>query len=187
VMRKTIGKRMAAKLKGIEAELRKRMHEPIRGTGEWLRAVVRGYYIYHAVPGNFSRLRSFRHDVKHSWWQAVRRRGQRVLRREVFDRIVAQYLPTPVILHPYPLERFSAKHPRQEPCALTLTSARTGPCGGWRATGIPAAISGTSVPPRRTQVRRCKLKLAPQGRQNRSLCQPEQRGDTCQRQARQQA
>jgi RNA-directed DNA polymerase len=112
VMRKTIGKRLAAKLKIIKAELRKRMHEPIQGTGEWLRAVVRGYYNYHAVPGNFSRLRSFRHDVIRSWWQAVRRRGQRVLRREVFDRIVAQYLPTPMILHPYPLERFRATHPR---------------------------------------------------------------------------
>src|SRR5271166_5602724 len=80
VMRKTIGKRMAAKLKAIKAVLRKRMHEPIKDTGEWLRAVVRGYYNYHAVPGNFPRMRSFRHDVIRSWWQAVRRRGQRVLR-----------------------------------------------------------------------------------------------------------
>ncbi|MBZ5653457.1 MAG: hypothetical protein LAO18_23600 [Acidobacteriia bacterium] len=112
VMRKTIGKRMAAKLKAIKVELRRRMHEPIKDTGEWLRAVVRGYFNYHAVPGNFPRLRSFRHDVIRSWWQAVRRRGQRALRRDVFDRIVAQYLPAPTILHPYPLERFCAKHPR---------------------------------------------------------------------------
>ena len=88
------------------------MHEPIKDTGKWLRSVVQGYFNYHAVPGNFPRLRSFRHDVIRSWWQAVRRRGQRVLRREAFDRIVAQHLPAPVILQPYPLERFSAKHPR---------------------------------------------------------------------------
>jgi len=112
VMRKTIGKRMAAKLKTIKAELRKRMHEPIRDTGEWLRSVVRGYFNYHAVPGNFPRLRSFRHDVIRSWWQAVRRRGQRTLGREVFDRIVTELLPAAAILHPYPLERFCAKHPR---------------------------------------------------------------------------
>jgi RNA-directed DNA polymerase len=112
VMRKTIGKRMAAKLKTIKAELRKRMHEPIRDTGEWLRAVVRGYFNYQAVPGNFPRLRSFRHDVIRSWWQAVRRRGQRTLSREVFDRIVTELLPAAAILHPYPLERFCAKHPR---------------------------------------------------------------------------
>ena len=112
VLRKTIGKRMAAKLKAIKAELRRRMHEPIKDTGDWLRAVVRGYFNYHAVPGNFPRLRSFRHDVIRSWWQAVRRRGQRPLRREVFDRIVAQHLPVPAIVHPYPLERFCASHPR---------------------------------------------------------------------------
>jgi len=112
VLRKTIGKRMAAKLKTIKAELRRRMHEPIRDTGEWLRAVVRGYFNYQAVPGNFPRLRSFRHDVIRSWWQAVRRRGQRTLSREVFDRIVTELLPAPAILHPYPLERFCAKHPR---------------------------------------------------------------------------
>ena len=112
VKRKTVGKRMAAKLKAIKAELRRRMHEPIKDIGEWLRAVVRGYFNYHAVPGNFPRLRSFRHDVIRHWWHAVRRRGQRSLRRAVFDRIVAQYLPTPTILHPYPLERFCAKHPR---------------------------------------------------------------------------
>jgi group II intron reverse transcriptase/maturase len=112
VKRKTVGKRMAAKLKAVKAELRRRMHEPIRDTGEWLRAVVRGYFTYHAVPGNFPRLRSFRHDVIRHWWHAVRRRGQRSLRREVFDRIAAQYLPTPAILHPYPLERFCANYPR---------------------------------------------------------------------------
>jgi len=112
VMRQTIGKRMAAKLKAIKAELRRRMHEPIKDTGDWLRAVVRGYFNYHAVPGNFSRLRSFRHDVIRSWWQAVRRRSQRGLRREAFERIVAQYIPAATIVHPYPLERFCAKHPR---------------------------------------------------------------------------
>jgi len=50
---------MAAKLKAIKAELRRRMHEPIKDTGDWLRAVVRGYFNYFAVPGNFPRLRSF--------------------------------------------------------------------------------------------------------------------------------
>ena len=39
VQRKTIGKRMAAKLKDIRAKLRKRMHETILGTREWLQTV----------------------------------------------------------------------------------------------------------------------------------------------------
>ena len=111
VRRKTIGKRMAAKLKAIKVKLRRRMHEPIKDTGDWLRAVVQGYFNYHAVPGNFARLQSFRHDVIRHWWLIVRRRGQRPIRRAVFDRLVDQYLPTPAILHPYPLAQFCAKHP----------------------------------------------------------------------------
>ena len=95
VRRKTIGKRMAAKLKAIKVKLRRRMHEPIKDTGDWLRAVVQGYFNYHAVPGNFARLQSFRHDVIRHWWLIVRRRGQRPIRRAVFDRLVDQYLPTP--------------------------------------------------------------------------------------------
>ena len=66
--------------------------------------LLRGYFNYHAVPGNCSRLRSFRHDVIRHWWQAVRRRRQRPLSRAMFDRIVALCLPTPAILHTYPLE-----------------------------------------------------------------------------------
>jgi group II intron reverse transcriptase/maturase len=43
VHRKTIGKRMAAKLKDIRAKLRMRMHERVQGTVQWLQQVVRGY------------------------------------------------------------------------------------------------------------------------------------------------
>jgi hypothetical protein len=112
VKRKTIGKRMAAKLKDIKAPLRRRMHESVAEQGTWLGSVVRGYFNYHAIPGNFPRLRSFHHDVVRHWWQVLRRRSQRPLRWETFGGLVTQYLPTPAILHPYPLERFCAKHPR---------------------------------------------------------------------------
>jgi len=64
VRRKTIGKRMAAKLKEIRGELRKRMHEEIGGTLKWLQTVVRGYFQYHAVPGNEERLQAFLHAVR---------------------------------------------------------------------------------------------------------------------------
>ena len=50
VKRKTIGKRMAAKLKDIRQQLRSRMHDTIRDTGKWLRSVVRGFFQYHAIP-----------------------------------------------------------------------------------------------------------------------------------------
>jgi hypothetical protein len=111
VKRKTIGKRLAGKLKQVKAKLRQRMHGSVAEVGKWLGVVVQGYYNYHAIPGNISRLRSFRYEVARHWRQALRRRSQRPLRREVFESLVNQYLPQPAILHPYPLERFCAKHP----------------------------------------------------------------------------
>ena len=63
VKRKTIGKRMAAKRKDIKAQLRRRMHESVAEQGTWLGSVVRGYFNYHTIPGNFPRLRSFHQDV----------------------------------------------------------------------------------------------------------------------------
>lgn len=111
VKRKTVGKRMAAKLKEVKAQLQKRTHCSTVETGKWLRAVVQGYFHYHAIPGNISRLRSFRHDVARHWWQALRRRSQRPLRWKAFETLMNRYLPKPAILHPYPLERFCATHP----------------------------------------------------------------------------
>ena len=53
--RMTIGKRLTAKLKEIAAKLRQRMHESIGDTLKWLQSVVRGYFQYHAIPGNWKR------------------------------------------------------------------------------------------------------------------------------------
>src|ERR1035441_2908524 len=52
VHRRTIGKRMAARLKELRVKLRQRMHASPKTTGERLVQVVRGYFQYHAVPGN---------------------------------------------------------------------------------------------------------------------------------------
>src|SRR5260370_11994860 len=112
VKRRPIGKRMAAKLKSIKVELRRRMHQPIAMVGQWLRSVVQGYFNYFAVPGNFPRLNSFVREVTRLWWHVVRRTSQHGLKPTVFYRIAAQYLPRPAILHPYPTERFYAKHPK---------------------------------------------------------------------------
>ena len=56
VRRTTIRKRMRAKLRQIKQELRTRMHDPVPQTGEWLKAVVQGYFNYYAVPGNLDSL-----------------------------------------------------------------------------------------------------------------------------------
>lgn len=112
VMRKTVGKRVTAKLHDIAAKLRKRMNDPIKQTGNWLNRVVRGYYNYHAVPGNLKRLFMFRREAARYWLFTLRRRSQRSRWTwERFATLINQYLPEPRIIHPHPLDRFYAKYP----------------------------------------------------------------------------
>ena len=111
--RKTIAQRMAAKLKEIKQQLRTRMHDQTAQTGKWLQSVVQGYFNYHAVPGNSSRLCVFRNRVIRLWRWALRRRGQK--RRPNWarmSRLAQRWLPVPRALHPYPAARFAAHHPR---------------------------------------------------------------------------
>ena len=113
VYRKTIGKRMAAKLKEIRQKLRERLNEKTKGTTEWLQAVVRGYFQYHAVPRNEERLKAFRHEVLHMWWRQLRRRSQRSRWSwGRFQERLGHLIPEVEILHPYPEARFASKHPR---------------------------------------------------------------------------
>ncbi len=113
IIRTTISTRMAAKLKQIHAELRRRMHDSLAETAKWLQSVVRGYFQYHAVPGNEKRLGTFRSAVLRLWLRQIRRRSQRS--RWTWDRFLERLgalLPEVCILHPYPSARFDAKHPR---------------------------------------------------------------------------
>src|SRR5258708_35845411 len=77
VIRKTIGKRMAAKLKHIRQQLRRRMHARIADTVKWLKSVVRGYFQYHAIPRNEDRMKACRNEVLRMWLWQLRRRSQR--------------------------------------------------------------------------------------------------------------
>jgi hypothetical protein len=113
VYRKTIGKRMAAKLQDIERKLRQRRHASIGATLEWLILVVRGFFQYHAVPENEERLRAFRNDMLRLWLRQLRRQSQRS--RWTWTRFLERLgsrLPAVEILHPWPPERFAVKHPR---------------------------------------------------------------------------
>jgi len=113
VKRRTVKKRLRNKLQAVRQELRKRWHESIADTGDWLRSVVQGYFNYHAVPGNFAALQTFRREVARAWLEALRRRSQRHrLPWERFRSISDRYLPLPRILHPEPGVRFDAMHPR---------------------------------------------------------------------------
>jgi RNA-directed DNA polymerase len=113
VHRKTVGKRMTAKLRSMAAAMVKRRHDPIAKTGDWLKQVVRGYFNYHAVPGNLRRLYTFRRETARHWLFSLRRRSQRSRWTwERFETLIDRFLPEPEVLHPYPMERFCAKHPR---------------------------------------------------------------------------
>ena len=113
IIRQTISKRRAARLKQLNAELGRRLHDSLADTAEWLRLVVRGYLQYHAVPGNEKSLGQFRTHVLRLWLRQIRRRSQRSSWTwERFLERLGGLLPEVCILHPYPTERFYAKHPR---------------------------------------------------------------------------
>ena len=116
--RKTRRDRMRAKLAEIKEEMRRRMHQPIPVQGAWLRQVVSGFFGYHAVPTNSRALLAFRHHVTELWRRTLRRRSQKDGSTwERVTKLVDDWLPKPRILHPWPEQRFTVKHPRWEPYA----------------------------------------------------------------------
>ncbi len=108
--RKTIKKRMRAKLKAIKMELRKRMHDPIVKTGAWVKQMLQGHLNYFAVSGNHPSLWWFCNQVRRLWLQSLKRRSQKAyLSWERFVRLVDRFFPPIKVLHPLPLHRFDAK------------------------------------------------------------------------------
>ena len=118
LQRKSRRDRMRAKLKMIKEEMWRRMHQPIPEQGKWLGRVVRGYFNYHAVPTNAGTLVVFLHHVTDIWRRTLRRRGQKDRTTWVqMTKLVNDWLPKPIILHPWPSDRFAVTHPRWEPYA----------------------------------------------------------------------
>ncbi len=113
VKRRTIAKRLRAKLQELKQQLRRRRHDPIAQTGKWLRSVVQGYFNYHAIPGNLDRLGTFRERLKRLWRGQLLKRSQRHRRRPSrLAWLADRWLPRPRVLHPWPSQRFAASHPR---------------------------------------------------------------------------
>src|SRR5713226_9885215 len=109
---------LVAKLQAIKTELKRRRHEPVASVGAWLQKVSSGYYQYHAVPGNLDRLQLFRWRLRWLWYRVLSRRSQRSrLSMDRLNRIIDRWIPVPRVLHPYPMQRFDASHPRREPYA----------------------------------------------------------------------
>ena len=110
VIRKTMRKRMQAKLREMKKEFRRRMHTDLREQGEWVSAVLRGHYRYYGVPFNSESLWSFAYHVQVLWHRALRRRSQRNrLTWERFTKKVKRLVPAPRICHPYPSQRLSRR------------------------------------------------------------------------------
>ena len=113
VRRKTIRKRMPAKLQEVKQQLRERMHDPVLQTGPWLKSILQGHFNYSAVPGNLDSLGVFRDRLIGQWWRTLRRRSQK--HPISWTRILAladRWFPQPRVLHPYPAVRFADSHPR---------------------------------------------------------------------------
>jgi group II intron reverse transcriptase/maturase len=114
IKRKSIAKRLRAKLQEIKQQLKFRMHSKVKEVGSWLNSVVRGWLNYHAVPGNIDCLDDFHTQVERLWLRILRRRSQkgRSWSWKRFQRLARRWLPKAQILHPYPDERFAVTHPR---------------------------------------------------------------------------
>lgn len=106
VVRRTIGKRMRAKLREIKEQLRKRLHARVSEVGQWLRSVLNGYYRYYAVPLNYPALKAFYRQVIWLWGRSLRRRSQkhRLTWKDILV-LADQWLPPPKIMHPFPWDR----------------------------------------------------------------------------------
>lgn len=114
IRRKTIAKRLRAKVKKMKEGIRLRMHDPVPEQGQWLRAVVLGHLNYYAVPGNKQSTDAFRTAAMREWLHTLRRRSQkaRSLTWKRFQRLVRTWLPTSRVRHPYPTQRLRVTNPR---------------------------------------------------------------------------
>ena len=107
--RKTISKRMRAKLAEVKDQLKRRRHHPIPEQGAWLASVVRGHIAYYAVPGNTDAVSTFRTQVTRHWFTALRRRSQRNrVNWNRMNRYARDWLPPARMQHPFPSVRFDA-------------------------------------------------------------------------------
>lgn len=114
IRRKTISKRLRAKIKAVRMEIMRRRHNSVPEQGKWLRSVVQGHFNYFAVPGNKQSIDIFRTEVIKSWLHALRRRSQkaRCLTWDRIKRLVKTWIPTTMIRHPYPNQRLRVTYPR---------------------------------------------------------------------------
>jgi RNA-directed DNA polymerase len=107
VLRQTMRRRWQAKLRAVKAELQQRLHTPLPEQGAYLRSVILGHTRYYGVPMNGPAVGAFRQAVGYLWRAVLRRRSQgNHLPWQRMRRLIARWLPSARICHPYPLVRF---------------------------------------------------------------------------------
>lgn len=113
VLRRTMKKKMRAKILDLKTTLRSRMHQSITEQGKWLKAVVSGHQRYYGVPNNASALAVFRFEVGKLWYRTLKRRSQNpTLTWAKMTRLIEKWLPQVQIHHPYPLKRMGVINPK---------------------------------------------------------------------------
>ena len=100
---------------------------------KWLQSVVRGYFQYHAVPGNEERLKAFLHEVRRIWLRhASAAKPAKPLDVEAFHGATRQLATRgrdPTSVSERALRRQTSKVR-----TVCVSSASTGLCGGRRVT-----------------------------------------------------
>jgi group II intron reverse transcriptase/maturase len=71
VKRKTSTKRLRAAIRKVKETLMRFRHLPVAEQTQWLTRVIRGYFNYHAIPGNSHALQTFRREVIRAWMFAL--------------------------------------------------------------------------------------------------------------------
>lgn len=110
LLRRTITKRMRAKLKAVNVELKRRRHQPVPVQGQWLGAVVRGHINYYAVPNNGDMVARFRTECIKHWRAALRQRSHKsTITWDRVNRLAKRWLPPARVCHPWPDKRFDVR------------------------------------------------------------------------------
>ena len=108
--RKPVAKRMVRTLKRIKEALRRRMHESVKDTAQWLGKGVDGWLGYFAVPTAFRYLERFVVRLKRMWLLVLRRRSQKDHSTWAdIARLTAQHWPRLEIRHPWPERQFAVR------------------------------------------------------------------------------
>lgn len=113
IWRKTIRKRMIAKLKELRRELLYRRHKPIKENAAWLSSIIRGHMYYYSVPGNINSICLFIEELKKAWFRSLCMRSQKgKITWMKFNIYYNPLLPKAKVMHPYPSRRFDVKYSR---------------------------------------------------------------------------